>query len=55
MSELRLLTPIQETIFMFQKTVNEVWDNISPIEQKIFLNSYIEMLKEDSGLNELMK
>ena len=46
------LTPIQETVIMLGK-VMENYDLMPKEAMKVVLTSYLEMLKEDSGVNKL--
>lgn len=46
------LTSVQETVIMLEKLMGN-WDNLSADEMKVMLNSYLEILKEDSGINDL--
>ena len=45
------MTQIQETVHMLDKTVQSTWDLLPKEQLKIVLDGYVEMLKEDSGLN----
>ena len=47
-----ILTPIQETVIMFEKAMLN-YDKLPRDFMKEIIISYLEMLKEDSGVNKL--